>query len=311
MSSVCSSISCLYDQKNLIYGLWDGGVRINKKGMATSISLKSPATAIFETTENTVYIGTADGDVWEIKNENVQRIVRACGHIKHTDINIQSVTGVHGHIDHNIIITYIYGEIVVYNTKDSAIVQRIPIEGKITSSCAENGKVLCTVDSKALLLYDIKTSTVLRMKALLSNIIITHSIFVSGTDQHTIAYATSIGKVCIDYTNRPGTGFVFKAHKQMTDNREMYYPVTLIKPATSSRIITGGADGDVHLWDLKDKIKVHTIVSTKKCILTGDVKVDENNLPISLMLVLSESINGLCEIEGTNQLVDVSLKGWI
>ncbi|KAI5135232.1 hypothetical protein NEAUS07_1068 [Nematocida ausubeli] len=309
MSNEYSSISCIHNRKDLIYGLWDGSVRIISNGTANSISLKSPATAILESSLNTAYIGTVKGDIWEVKNERVACIIKASKSIKHTDINMQAVIGIHMHSEDMIIGVYVHGEIVVYNTKNNTVMKKVQIDEKITSSYAENGKILCILESSTLLIYNIDSDSGFPMKSLLSDTEIDHAIFLPNTRQNIIAYSTPIGKVCVDYANRPGTGFVFKAHKQVKEAKEIYYPVTLLQPASATQVITGGADGEVHLWDVKHKTKVRTILSTKKCIITGAMKRDENNTPLSLTLVLSEGLDSLCEIEGTHHLVEVSLSG--
>lgn len=306
MSNQNSSISCIDHGENLIYGLWDGTVRIINNNTTSSISLNSPATAI-HTHLNAVYIGTVNGDVWEIRETKVVRLIKAEGSINYTDLTMQSVIGIHGYTDQKIIVTYIYGEIIIYNTSTHTVEKRIKMDRKITSSYFDKNKVLCILAGKTIEVYDINTSKSLHMKALLSNTTIDHIIFMKNTEQDTIVYSTPVGKVCVDYVSRPGTGFVFKAHKKITENNEVYYPVTLIKQIGNNRLLTGGADGELYLWDVKEKTKVQTILSTKKCILTGDVRKKDNEPPATAILVLADEITSLCEIEGVNTLIEVPL----
>ncbi|KAI5191539.1 hypothetical protein NEMIN01_1565 [Nematocida minor] len=306
MTKQNSSISTVEFKNNLIYGLWDGTVRIMSKEESSRIDLNSPATAICST-EDAVYIGTAHGDVWDIRNKKVAKILKANGSIKHTNISLEAVVGIHKYKDSSIIVIYIFGEISIYDTNAHKISKTVKIDGKVSNSYLEEEKLVYIVDGKVVEIYDIKLDRITKIKSLLSNTAIDQIMFMQNTEQNTIVYSTPVGKVCVDYANRAGTGFVFKAHKTETENREVYYPVTLMKAISATRILTGGGDGNVYLWDVKEKTKIQTVISTGKCILMGDIKYDENRQPAVLILILSERIESLCEIDGLTEIMEVPL----
>ncbi|KAH9386889.1 uncharacterized protein NEMAJ01_1785 [Nematocida major] len=307
MSKHNSSISCLEHGDELVYGLWDGTLLIVGKEETRSISLNSPATSI-RTHLNTLYIGTAKGDLWMVEGKTkVSHLMKAAFHIMHTDLKIDFVVGIYAKDSERIVVTYAYGGIVVYNLAKRAKEKETRTSGRITASHMDGNRLVYVSDGKVICVYDMETEKTTGMKTLLSGTTIDHIIFIQGTEQRTIAYCTPVGKVCVDYVDKPGTGFVFKAHRKVAENEETYYPVTLMKQVGASQIVTAGGDGEVYIWDVKEKTRVQSVISTKKCVLCGDVKKSEAGAAVSLMLATCEGVRNLCEIEGKYNLMEVPL----
>lgn len=305
------SISAIECGKCLTYGIWDGKVYSTNDGVTNCAVLNSPATAICSVGE-TVYVGTSCGDVWTIKNKEVAKIGKAGGGIVHKDISLEAVIGIHPCSADMVVVVYIFGEISIYKTDTNQKISKKTkkIEGKITSSYLENSRLLCIIDSAVLEIHDMEENEApIRIKSLLSNTLIDQAIFMPETEQNVIVYSTPIGKVCVDYVNRQGTGFVFKAHKLLEENKEIYYPVTLLKGITPTRLITGGVDGNVYLWNIKERSKVKTVIATEKCIVMGDIRHTIEKERKTLILVLSNRIaDGLCSIEDSHEIIEVELE---
>ncbi|KAI5192180.1 hypothetical protein NECID01_1835 [Nematocida sp. AWRm77] len=306
-------VSCVEYRKDLKYGLWDGAVHTKGLGSSEVVELDTPSLSIC-TLEDATYLGTAEGEVWRVAGTEKTRLSFEKNGAVYSAHMLGAIIGMHVH-EKALVVVGMHGKALVYDLLRRAVTKDLKINGVVSFSTVEGAKLLCVVDNTHIQMYDLACKVQAEKRCLVEDAKITEVAFVKDGTENMVVYGTDIGKVCVDYlVEHVGTtGYVFKAHKKEVDNKETFYPVTVVQSLNSSEVVTCGAEGKAYLWDIRIQKRIKTLYTTTKTILGGCMQkqsaADSAVLPV-LALVLGNTPEALYSIEeeASTEIALVSLK---
>ncbi|KAI5179649.1 hypothetical protein NEOKW01_0112 [Nematocida sp. AWRm80] len=288
-----SVVSCIEYSGILRYSLWDSTLVQVENGVSTKIELPSPILAI-HSIGNQVYIGCIEGGVYKVQDKSITKILQGNASIECGGQQVKAVIGIHSYKD-TLICVFINGEIILYDLISQSITKRYSAAGLIVSSSTNRSKIVCVVETSKIEVHDISTEEKRTITPNIEGAQINKAILTEDTSSAAIICATDIGKVKVEYLNgtKDTVEYLFKAHKKDQENEEIFYPVTMIQEISPFEILTGGADGKIHLWNIKAKTKIKTIYNNPdRSILQGQI-VQSNHTITSLALALGDSTDSI------------------
>lgn len=258
------------------------------EGKCTRIAIDSPPISICSGEKDIFYTGTAEGSVWKIENEKKQLLLTGKKSVVLAECKINAVMGVHL-FNGFLISVFIHGEITIYNLAEKRVETIISVDNVITQSICKEELLICAVGRNRVEIYDLKKRCLAKRYNLLDNASVISMAFMDGEKKDAFACGSASGKVSVFYLSGKHRDYVFKAHKKETENEEIFFPVTFMQAIGDHKLITGGAEGALYLWDIQTHTRLKCLYTTEKAILYGEANCSKEKIE-SIALVLGPTI---------------------
>ena len=113
---------------------WDGSVYKIENNTKTEICTGiEPVLAIHTVDNNVMYIGYVHGDVYRIVKNDKKIVMKTEGSVVCDGCNVSAVVGIHTY-QNILVVLYMHGEIVLYNTTDRTKIKTVRSSGTIINS---------------------------------------------------------------------------------------------------------------------------------------------------------------------------------
>ncbi|KAI5171022.1 hypothetical protein NEFER03_0424 [Nematocida sp. LUAm3] len=263
--------SCLeYVGNRVLYGEWSGTL-IELTENSSVMHMDAPITSILSDGSRE-YVGTVGGEVWRIMGEEKTLLFK--GKDKYyKEVSTNMVISIFSY-KKIIIVVFLKGNIFLHRTdreSEFPAVEVINEEKEIECACMKDEKIFYLVGGKEIKIYSVEK----RKQVGYTNVLdfeITKITVINEKNLEILIYGTTCGKVCVTHLH-DGSSYLFKAHKKQVENEEVFYPVTMLGEVSDRVIVTGGADGKVITWDIRERNRIRTIYATDKIIVNGCIKV--------------------------------------
>ncbi|OAG29007.1 hypothetical protein NEDG_01146 [Nematocida displodere] len=282
-------VSCTEYGEGVVYGLWNRELYIEnltESGAFVVVEMEAPVLSVHRLNQK-VYAGDVDGSVWEVERNTAKRLFTRKSDTS-TAPAVLSITS----YKNTLACVFHHGEIVLYSTSSCAISKVVRTSSKIESVFGEERMVIYVTNRTQIEMYNLESGVRTKRKSLLENAPITAAVVLGAGDREVLAYGTAVGKVAIDYLTEgvDATSYVFKAHKKEKGGQEVFYPVTMLKGVGPSELVTGGMDGNIYTWDIKQRKRTTILYKSEKSIIAGTIKT-EATLPPKIMIVTGSPID--------------------